>query len=287
MVSSNPTLRRRRLAGTLRELRLARGMTIEEVANELMVSIAKISRLETGQRGASLRDVRDLCRIYQVTDEAQIEALMTLAREAKEPGLRQELGNLGDEAAYPYVELESGASRITEFQCCFLPGLLQTEDYARALIRGMLPRIEDNILNSRVLARMKRKELLRRQDAPHYWTLIDEAALHRNVGGVQVMRQQLLDIIEVARRPNVVVQVIPFSVGAYMGLDNSFAFLEIPDPSTPAVVFIEGLTTMEYLEKPSQLVPYKETIDYLRAAALHPQESVARIARICEEQFPS
>jgi hypothetical protein len=252
-----------------------------------MVSAAKISRLETGQRGVSLRDVRDLCRIYGVTDQGQIDALMALAREAKEPGLRHQLGDLGDDAVYPYVELEASASHITEFQCCFLPGLLQTEEYARALIRGMLPRVSEGVLMNRVEARMKRKELLRREDPPHYWTLIDEAALHRRVGDAQVMRRQLLDVVKIAEQSNVVVQVIPFSVGAYMGLDNSFAFLEIPDPSTPAVVFIEGLTTMDYVEKPTNLAPYREAIDYLRAAALHPQESVWRLNEICDQNYPS
>ncbi|ETK33765.1 helix-turn-helix domain-containing protein [Microbispora sp. ATCC PTA-5024] len=287
-VPSSPlTLRRRELANALRALRRATGMTIEDVAGELMVSAAKISRLETGQRGVSLRDVRDLCRLYGVTDQARIDALMALARQAKEPGLRHQLGNLGDDVVYPYIELEDDASSITEFQCSFLPGLLQTEEYARALIKGMLPRIEESVLTSRVEARMKRKELLRRKDAPNYWTLIDDAALHRQVGNPHLMRRQLLDIVKTSEQSNVVVQVIPFSAGAYMGLDNSFAFLESPDSSIPAVVFIEGLTSMDYLEKPEHLEPYREAIRYLSAVALSPQESVSRIVEVCDKNFPS
>ncbi|MEW9532733.1 helix-turn-helix domain-containing protein [Microbispora sp. NPDC049125] len=285
MARPNPTLRRRQLAAKLKELRLARGLTLDEVGERLMVSAGKLSRLENAQRGIMLRDVRDLCAIYDVS-ASETESLMSLAREARQPGLRQQLGDLGDQAAYPYVELEASASKITEFQCCFLPGLLQTPDYARALIRGMLPHIQEHVLNSRVEARMKRRELLRQEEPPQYWTLIDEAALHRVVGSPEVMGEQLRGIIKTAELPNIVVQVIPFSVGAYMGLDNSFAFLEIPDPQTSAVVFIEGLETMEYLEKPSDLKPYREALGHLHAAALHPRESVELVKKISRERFP-
>ncbi|GII04132.1 helix-turn-helix domain-containing protein [Planobispora takensis] len=282
MAGSSPTLRRRQLAARLRELRLQSGMNIEDVANRLLCSTTKISRLETAQRGVSLRDVRDLCQIYGVTQQAEIDELMQMAREAKQPGLLENSGLTAVESTFrTYIDLESAAASITEFQTSYLPGLLQTRDYAHALIRGMLPRMAQEVLESRLEFRMKRQELLLRNDAPQYWAVTDEAALRRRVGDDQIMRRQLERIIEIGDLPNVTIQVIPFTAGSYMGLDNSFVLFKFPNQSILDTVYIEGLVNNSYLEKDSDTQPYREAIEHLRATALNPRGSIALISEIC------
>jgi len=257
-------------------------MTVEQVAQELLCSPAKISRMETGQRGVNQRDVRDLCRIYGVTDDRTVSELMALAREARMPGLRQEYGDLGGNLN-TYLDFEDAATSISEFQTAFIPSLLQTEDYARALIRGMRPLISPEMLDRRVDARIKRQSRLMASDPPTYWALMDEAALLRRVGNAETMRAQLDRVLELGDLPRVTVQVIPFRGGAYMCSDNPFVFLRTRDPTAPRVVYLELLTRGEYLEKPEELAVYEEAIDRIRAAALSPGESLERIALARDE----
>lgn len=277
MARANATLRRRQLAARLRELRKEAGYSIDEVAKRLLCSSAKISRIETAQRAASLRDVRDLCLIYGVTDPAQVDALMTMAREARQPGWWQQYTDLN---LVPYIGLEAVASSITEFTLSFIPSLLQTEEYADAIIRGVLPQINPETLQERVEARMKRRTLLTQDEPPQYLALIDESALHRQVGGPAVMRRQLQHIVEMAQLPNVTVQVIPLRVGAHMGLDNSFNYLVIPDPEISDLVYFETRAGNFYLEKPGELKIYREILDSLQSVAETPKASVARIAEV-------
>ncbi|MEU6429238.1 helix-turn-helix transcriptional regulator [Microbispora sp. NPDC046973] len=277
MAGTNTTLRRRQLANRLRKLRQDANMTVEKAAEELLCSPAKISRMETGQRGASPRDVRDLCRIYGVADEKLVSQLMTMARESRQPGLKQEWGDLGDDALYLYMELEATASAITELQTAHLPALFQTQAYAAALIRGLLPNIRQDVLDRRVEARLKRQELLDTDDAPRYWTFIDEAALHRVVGDRATMAEQFDKLLTRAQAPHVTVQVIPFNVGPYMCADNPFVFFKLRNQSPSEVVYRESLDRVEYLEKPSELEIYHEAVDRIRAVALPPAESLKRI----------
>ncbi|MGC5012802.1 helix-turn-helix domain-containing protein [Streptosporangium sp. DT93] len=274
----NPTLRRRRLGGRLRVLREEAGLTVEQAAEALLCTPSKISRIENAQRGASQRDVRDLCAAYGISDEELIEQLMTLARETRKPGLKYEHGDLGDDALYTYMELEAGASSITEFQTAFFPGLLQTEDYARALIQGLLPRMEADVLERRVAARMARQRaLLERADPPRYWTFIDEAVLHRQVGSFEIMKAQLERVLTVAGNRHVTVQFVPFRKGAYMGAGSPFVFLEMGKDTGSDVVYIETLVRNEYFERPDDLKVHREAIDQIRATALDPQDSLKRI----------
>ncbi|WP_169950361.1 helix-turn-helix transcriptional regulator [Microbispora sp. H11081] len=279
MAGTNLTLRRRQLASRLRELRRATGMTVDQVAQELLCSPAKISRMETGQRGVSQRDVRDLCRIYAVSDERVVTQLMTLARESRQPGLRQEWGDLGNDAIYVYMDLEAAAVSITELQTAYIPGLFQTEEYARALIHGLLPRIDQELLERRVEARMKRQLLLTQKEPPRYWTFIDEAALLRQVGDATVMADQLDHVLRLAQAPHVTVQVVPFKAGAYMSADGPFVMFRMKDPTVSEVVYVEMLNRVEYLEKPAELEIYREAVEIIRAAALPPNESIQRIAK--------
>ncbi|MEU4829074.1 helix-turn-helix transcriptional regulator [Streptosporangium sp. NPDC023615] len=275
MAENNPTLRRRRLGGRLRELRKAAGLTVEQAAEALLCTPSKISRIENAQRGASQRDVRDLCAAYGIEDEELIEQLMTLAREIRKPGLKYEHGDLGNDMLYTYMELEAGAASITEFQTAFFPGLLQTEDYARALIHGLLPRMESDVLERRVAARMARQRaLLERADPPRYWTFIDEAVLHRRVGNLEIMTAQMEHVLVVAEKRHVTLQVVPFDKGAYMGAGSPFVFLEMGEGTGSDVVYIEILVRNEYFERPDDLKVHREAIDQIRATALDPKDSL-------------
>ncbi|MFF0773730.1 helix-turn-helix domain-containing protein [Nonomuraea wenchangensis] len=278
MAFPNPTLRQRQLAMRLRELRHEKGLSAAEVAEQLLCSPTKISRIERGQRPASLRDVRDLCRLYGLA-ESKMTELMTLAREARQKEWWQ---TLEDVKFAPMLGLEAGATAITEYVIQLVPGPMQTEDYARAVIRGWLPRIAPDILEERVQARGKRKsELLFRADPPRYWVLLDESVLHRHVGNGQVMRAQLQHILELAELPHVRIQVIPFTSGAHMGFDSPFRFLEFGRNSDIAdTVFVEHQMGLFYLESDKTIRHFEEVIDHLRAEALGFQESLNRVAEM-------
>lgn len=270
MVERSPTLRRRELASQLRDLRKRSGLTIDEVAQHLLCSPPKVSRIETGTRSPTLRDVRDLCLLYKVSDAEQAR-LMTIARESKQQGWWNKFDDLAIDSL---IGLEVEAKRISSYESCILPWAFQTEQYARAVIRGALPRIDDRILEERVTARMTRQELLRSADPPYFWSLIDESALRRTVGGDTVMREQLSHILEVTATPNVTMQIVPLDAGAHPGLDNTFTLLEFDSPIQPPVAFVENLAGTFYLERESEITRYREVLDNLRACALSPANSV-------------
>ena len=276
MADLSPTIRQRELGMRLREFRTAKGLTVEDVAKELLCSPTKISRAETGARRATLRDVRDLCQIYGVDAETSAE-LMELAREARQPGWWTKYDDL---KISPYIGMEQAATAISSFGMYFFPALLQTEDYARAIIMGIAPKIEEDILGQRVEARMMRQKLLQAPKPPKYRVLLDEAVLHRHVGGTAVMKAQLDKILSLMREEKAAVQVIPYEVGAYGAVDSNFSYLEFAGTKLPDLVFVEGLVSHLYLERPDELERYREALDYLRDEALNPRDSAKRIDEI-------
>lgn len=272
MATANPTLRQRQLAKRLRELRHEAGLSIADVAGQLLCSPAKISRIETAQRRASLRDVRDLCRLYGVEDPAE---LMALARDAREQGWWQDAEDVDFR---PVPGLENEAAAISEYETTTIPGLLQTEEYARAVIKGYLPQIDPAVLEERVAYRMKRQDVLRKTTPPRYWVLLDESALHRHIGGAGTMARQLEKVAEVAELPHVTVQVVPYTVGAHMGLDSAFMLLEFdPSAGVADTVYMDTLAGQIFQEKPAQLARFREVLNQLRAVALAPHDSIDRI----------
>lgn len=276
MAGTNPTLRRRQLASRLRELREQAGKSIRDAAEQLECSPAKISRIETAQRGALPRDVRDLCLFYGLTDQAQIDALMTLAREAKRQVWWQETEDVDFR---PFLGLEIEATSISEYETTTVPGLLQTGEYARAVIKGYLPRMDNDVLEERVTYRLRRQERLYGPHPPKYWVLLDESVLHRHVGGPDVMREQVRHLESASELPHVTIQVIPFTVGAHPGFDSAFILLEFSDPTIGDTVYLDTLMGSFYLEKAKELERFRETLNHLRAVALSPQESAIHIAR--------
>jgi transcriptional regulator with XRE-family HTH domain len=276
---TNPTVRQRELGKRLRDLRLRHDLTVEAVAERLLCSATKISRLETGARRPSLRDVRDLCSLYQVDDSTSAE-LMSLALGAREEGwwARYEDLNL-----YPYIGLEEAAVAITAYSMYYVPALAQTEEYARAIIKGIAPKIAADIHEQRVEVRMRRQLRLEQENPPRYRMLVDEAVLHRQVGGSSVMIVQLERLLEMERRRNVTIQVIPFDAGAHAAQDSAFVFLEFDEESDLLpVVYVEGLIVGQYYERRSDTARYREAIDSLRDAALSPRDSLVRIAELKE-----
>lgn len=273
MADVSPTIRQRELGQRLRVLRIGLGLTVEDVAEKLLCSTAKISRLETGARPPILRDVRDLCALYDV-DESVTAELMKLTREAREQGWWTQYGDL---KLSPYIGLEQEATTITAYSMYHVHGLVQTEDYARAMIRAAAPKMDEEILRQRVEARLRRQQLLESEKLPRYRLLLDEAVLHRIIGSPALMAAQLAKILEVVESGKVTVQVIPFEVGAYSVADVSFTFLEFGETMLSPVVFVEGLTSSQYFERPAEIVRYRESIEYIRDCALSPRDSVHRL----------
>jgi transcriptional regulator with XRE-family HTH domain len=273
-VATSPTVRQRELGRRLRELRNQHGLTVEDVAEKLLCSATKVSRLETGARRPSLRDVRDLCRLYDVDEPAAAE-LMSLARGAREHGWWTKYEDLDLD---PYIGLEQDATAITCFSMYYMPGLLQTVDYARAIIWAIAPKMDPEIHRQRVEARMQRQQLLEEDDPPRFRVLLDEAALHRRVGGVAVMAAQLEKALDAQRSAKATIQIIPFDIGAYAAADGNFVLLEFDEDSAlPPVVFIEGLSSHKYLQRDADIARYREAIEYLRNLALSPDDSTQRI----------
>ena len=283
MTDPNPTFRRRQLGIRLRELRQQAGMSVEDVATRLLCSPSKISRQETGQRATSLRDVRDLCAIYGVSDPAEQERLTALAQDARLRGWWQQYDDLGVANDYTYIGLEDQASRISIFHPGFVPALLQTENYASALIRGMRPHISDHALRERVEARLHRQRRLTAPDPPRLDAFIDEAALRRCIGDAAIMNAETSQIRQTSELPNVTVRVVPYAAGAHPAMDSSFNLLEFDDPSMPDIVYVDGLAGIILLERESDLVRYREALHLLTHAALEPEASLDYIRKIGEE----
>ena len=276
----SPTIRRRELGARLRALRAAHELTAEEVTKRLLFSPTKLSRLETGQSGATARDIRDLCDLYEVTDPAERDSLMALAREGKQRGWWQDY----DLPYATYVGLEAEAGTINAYQSGVVPGLLQTEEYARAMLRTAIPPVSPQELRQRVQARLTRQSLLAPEEGGrlHYHAILDEAALHRQVGGRQTMSAQLRRLAESARQPNIEVQVITFETGAHPAMESDFSILNFGQSLVSDVVYVEGLVGNLLLEKPADIERYTQVFSRLSAIALNTSDSISLITRISE-----
>ncbi|CBG72264.1 helix-turn-helix domain-containing protein [Streptomyces sp. LBUM 1478] len=277
----NPTVRRRRLGQELRRLRELKGMTAEEVAERLLVSQSKISRLENGRRSISQRDVRDLCGVYEVEDQRVVDSLMQMAKDSRQQGWWHAFGDVPYSV---YIGLETDAASLRVYDPQVVPGLLQTRPYAEALIAGALPETTAADIEKRVQVRLRRQERISAPESPlRLWTVLDESALRRVVGNRSLMREQLEHLVEQSQLPHVTVQVIPFDMGAHPGLNGQYAILEFPDASDSSVVYIEGVTSDLYLEKPADVQKYSVMYEHLRAQALNVEQSRQLIGEIAKE----
>ncbi|OIK07213.1 helix-turn-helix domain-containing protein [Streptomyces monashensis] len=277
----NPTVRRRRLGQELRRLRELKGMTAEEVAERLLVSQSKISRLENGRRSISQRDVRDLCGVYEVEDQRIVDSLMEMARDSRQQGWWHTFGDIPYSV---YIGLETDAESLRVYEPQLVTGLLQTHAYAEALVQGALPETSPADIEKRVQVRLRRQERITAEGTPlRLWVVLDEAALRRVVGSRLVMREQLDHLIEMSQLPHVTVQVLPFEVGAHPGLNGQYAILEFTDAADSSVVYLEGVTSDLYLEKAQDVQKYAVMYEHLRAQSLNVEQSRQFIAKVAKE----
>jgi len=262
---NSPTVRRRELGALLRALRAGKGWTAEQVADRLLISSSKVSRLETGQRAASARDIRALCALYEVDDE-QRPRRMEFASEGKQRAWSQPLG-----LPYStYVGLEAEAESISDYGVGNMPGLLQTPDYARAIVRAAVPKWVPEVVEQRVEGRIARQQHLFLAGAPRFEAVVDESVLHRVVGSPAVMRAQLERLLELSGLPRVTLQVIPYEVGALPAGYSKFIILRFAQPAVSDVVFIEGLTKDQYIDDPHEVEVYNTTFRTLTQLASRP-----------------
>jgi len=264
------------LGAYLRRLREARRISLEEAGDVIRGSSSKISRLETGRVGFKDRDIADLLTLYGVTDEKERQALRDLAIRASSPGWWHDYGDVLPSWFDAYVGLEEAASVIRAYEVQFVPGLLQTEDYARGVI--MLGYSNPKGISRRVDLRMAWQAVLDRPDPPSLRMVLDEALLRRPIGGSRVMRAQLEHLVEMSQRPNVTIQVIPFKAGGHAAAGGAFSLLSFAEYDLSDVVYIEQLTSAQYLDKPDIVDGYLAVMDQLCIDALNPASS-ARILR--------
>ncbi|GAT70975.1 XRE family transcriptional regulator [Planomonospora sphaerica] len=280
---SGPTALRILLGSQLRRLRETRGLTREEAGHLIRGSESKISRMELGRVGLRERDVADLLTFYGVEDEEARAAVMDLLSRANEPGWWHRFNDLLPNWFQTYVGLEEAAARIRTYEVQFVPGLLQTKEYARAIITAGGAGIATEEIARRVDLRLERQRVLERSDGPFFWAVIDEAALRRPIGGAEVMRAQLEHLMDLMRQPNITIQVMPFSFGGHSAEGGAFSVLRFHDSELPDVVYVEQLASALYLDKPEEVDRYSEVMERLCAVSTTPGETVDILRRIIKE----
>lgn len=274
-VGSPPTVRRRQLGRELRKLREEAGLHIDQLAQQLRCSPSRISRIETARIRIAPGTVHEILDVLSIQDERR-GRLVTLARQAEEPGWWQEYTDVLTYEYSTYIALEAEASTLRAYEPLVIHGLLQTEEYARAVIskgRGGDPAE----VEPRVKARLARQEVLMRADPLRLWVLIGEAALRCRVGGAQVMRAQLRRLVELGRLPHVRLQIVPFESGELTSMNGAFSILEFPDADVPPVVYVESLAGDTYIESPHGVLRCNKVFDGLVADALDVSDSLAML----------
>jgi len=267
----------------LRRLREAKGISREEAGYVIRASASKISRLELGRVSFKERDVADLLTLYGLTGEHEREVLLTLVREANKPGWWHNYSDVLPSWFQSYVGLEAAASLIRTYEVQFVPGLLQTEDYVRAVTRLGHETAPIEEVERRVRLRIARQQLLTQPGAPRVWAVMDEAALRRPIGGSEVMRNQVKALLAATELPNVTLQVIPFGFGGHAGAGGVFTIMRFRDEDLPDIVFIEHLTSAIYLDKREDVDEYIAVIERLAVEAAAPDETVERLADLLKE----
>lgn len=281
----SPTVRRRRLAKQLAELREQAGLTVRDVARQLEWAESTLYRIESARRGVKPGDVLLLIDLFTrsgevVITQEQRDELLRLAREARKRGWWQTYSGAVAEPFLVYIGLEAEVSTLRAYAGELVPGLLQTEPYARAIRRASLVAADDEQTDRWTALRMARQRRLTEGDPVRLWAVLNEAALHRTIGGPQVMGDQLTRLAELAKLPNVTIQVLPFSAGAHPAMDAPFIILGFPERGDQDVVYIEHTSQAMYVETANAVDRYTLAFDHLRARALDPDESLARIVAV-------
>ena len=278
-----PTVLRILLGAQLRRLREAKRITLEDAGRVIRASHSKISRLETGRVGFKDRDISDLLTFYGVNNEAERTALRSLAQRANAPGWWHDYSDVLPAWFEAYVGLEEVATQVRAYEVQFVPGLLQSEDYARAVtLLGHSDELPRDI-ERRVRLRMARQAVLDKPDPPNVWAVVDEAVLRRPAGSPAVMHGQLKHLLDMAQRPNITIQIMPFQAGGHSAAGGPFSILRFAEPDLPDVVYLEQLTSALYLDKPEVVDSYLKVMERVCMEAATPADSLDAIAAILAE----
>ncbi|MFB7946534.1 helix-turn-helix domain-containing protein [Kitasatospora phosalacinea] len=277
-------VRRILLGSQLRRLREGCAITREDAGYAIRASESKISRMELGRVSFKERDVADLLSLYGLSTGPDREALLALVREANKSGWWHSYNDVLPNWFQTYIGLEEAAALIRTYEVQFVPGLLQCEEYARAIFAQNRPALDEEEIGRRVALRTRRQKLLTEGRGPKLWAVIDEAALRRPVGGPEVMRAQLEHLVELAGYPSVVVQVMPFRFGAHAGESGAFSVLRFPEQDLPDVVYVEQLTSALYLDKRDDVDEYLQVMERLCVDSLTPQQTLDLLHSILKSQ---
>lgn len=280
---AGPTVPRMILGAQLRKLRENRGITGEEAAERIRASHSKISRLELGRTGCKSRDIADLLTFYGLTDEAERATLLAVAEQANTPGWWSAYNDITTPWLQSYLGLEQASKVIRGYEVQFVPGLLQTADYARAVIRLGPEDISEESTERLVELRTRRQHILRKSQPPHLWVVIDEAALRRPIGGEAVMRAQLQHLVEISELSHVTIQVIPFRTGGHAAAGGPISVLRLPAIELPDVVYLEQLTSAQFPDRPADIEYYRHTMNRLVTEAETPDDSRVALRNMLTE----
>lgn len=280
--ASGPTARRLILGSQLRKLREASGISREDAGYAIRGSGSKISRLELGRVSFKERDVEDLLTLYGVTDPEEREAFLDMVRKSNQPGWWHRYNDLMPSWFQDFVGLEESASRIQTYEIQFVPGLLQTEDYARTVARQGRPEASSEDIERRVRLRLQRQKMFTRPNAPRLWAVIDESVLHRPIGGRQVLRAQLEHLLDITALPTVTLQVLPFELGR-SAAEGAFTILRFAAPEIPDIVYLEHLCGALYLDKPEDVEVYTKASHRLAVDAQTPEQTRQTLKSLLNE----
>ncbi|WEH34747.1 helix-turn-helix transcriptional regulator [Streptomyces sp. AM 4-1-1] len=272
-----PTVRLRRLAAELRRLRSAAALTREEVSEATGINGVTLYRIEKARARPQKRTLVTLLQLYGVSETQRLDLLAVQSGSNDQGWLRPYHSELPEEYT-AYIGFETEARTVRNYESLFVPGLIQTEGYARAVIKGVLPTASHKEIEQRVQARMERQGLLVKEPPLQLWAIIDEAAIRRLVGGPTLMREQARHMLQVTEAPNVTLQVIPFEKGAHAGMTGSFVHMDFPDPADPELVYVDTPAGDLFLEADAEIRRYKSMFERLQAVALGPDDSADLLA---------
>ncbi|WP_040797418.1 helix-turn-helix domain-containing protein [Nocardia higoensis] len=271
----------RRLAALLFEMRENVGLSKEEVSSRTGINVTTLYRIEAAQARPQRRTLMALLELYAVDDERRRYALDLLI-DAQKPGMSRPWEANLTEVYAAYINFESEALSARHYQTSFIPGLLQTPQYAMAVIDTSMPKVEAAVMESRAQARMNRAAVLTKHEPLELWVVMDEAAIRRVVGGPETMGGQLEKLLEMSKLKNVILQILPFDAGAHPGMAGSFTLLDFRDPNDPELVYVEGIAGDELVEGHAEVRRFGIIFDQLRAMALSPRDSIALIEAAAE-----
>ncbi|MFG1795411.1 helix-turn-helix domain-containing protein [Nocardia sp. NPDC049149] len=270
------TVRLRRLAAMLHEMREHAELSKEDVSSKTGINVTTLYRIETAQARPQRRTLQAMLDLYGVTDEQRDDAIELLS-DALKPGMSRAYEGSVSEVYAAYINFEAEALSARHYQTSIIPGLLQTMEYATAVIDTGMPKVEASVMEDRARARMDRAANLTKEDPLELWVVMDEAAIRRHVGGTAVMRGQLDRLLQETKRKNVILQILPFEAGAHPGMAGPFTLLDFHDPADPELVYVEGIAGDELIEGHPEIRRFGVIFDQLRAMALSPRDSAELI----------